>query len=421
MPDASEPLFEPDASFAARWCVEDSLAQGALKHGSITVLDALEDARREAASASPDVGDFGPLGMFPRSVRAALTPLLVDKIRAAAIIVGWKLAQPGDPLAPGCIAEELALELIRQQAIFALELVEASSASLDATKGVYEVCQDDDVLDLFEMEEPADAALATTNPINIMMGKADMRVEEWFQPFYGGNQGFAPHPFYNERAASPPADRRRIEVIAAELDPNTAARAREAKGRFRVCIRIWEDDFMERAETNWLPDTWVYHLDASNVDEARAAALERFPHEASSYPAFDDGEQVLLDKSDLSRISIDVQRVHLAQAQKETSGSFHIVGTLANVPNEHLARLAGSLASTFSASIIGRDSECVYFGVNVYAESHEEAEADLDDAIGLFSRALGIEDGYIVNGFTCGQGERDASELLIEIQQYRVT
>lgn len=421
MSDSSEPLFEPDASFAAGWCIDDPLAQGAFKHAVITVLDVLEEACQEAASSSPDMGDLGPLGIFPSSVRPALTSLLVDKIRTAAIIVGWKLAQPGDPLAPGCIAEELALELIRQEAVSVLELVDAPSGSISATKGVYEICEDDDVLDLFEMQEPADAALALTDPINIMMGKADMRVEEWFKPFYGGNQGFAPHPYYNERAARPTeaeADRLAIEVIAAEPGLDIQAQGTGDESRFRVCIRVWEDDFLERPETNWIPEIWLYYLDASTADEARVTALERFPHGASSHPTFDDAEQVVLDKDDLSRISIDIQRLHLTQDLKATSGSFHVVGTLAGIPDEHLPHLAAHLEATFSASVIARDSESVYFGVSIHAESHEEAESDLDDAINLFSRALGIED-YPINGCTSGHGALDTSELLVEIHQYR--
>ena len=194
---------------------------------------------------------------------------------------------PGDPIAPGCPAEELALELIRQQAILALELVDAPSASLSATKGVYEVCEDDDILDLFAMQEPADAALALTNPINVMMGKADMRVQESFHPFYDGGRGFAPHPIYNERAAKPAesaAPRKPIEVIAAEPSPHVQVQAAADDLRFRVCIRVWEDNFLDRPKTNWMPDRWVYYPEASNADQARAAALELFPHGASDQP-----------------------------------------------------------------------------------------------------------------------------------------
>ncbi len=107
-----------------------------------------------------------------------------------------------------------------------------------------------------------------------------------------------------------------------------------------------------------------------------------------------------------------------AQDLKATSGSFHVVGTLAGIPDEHLPHLAAHLEATFGASVIARDSESVYFGVSIHAESHEEAESDLDDAMNLFSRALGIEE-YPINGCTSGHGARDTSELLVEIHQYR--
>jgi hypothetical protein len=98
--ESSRPLFEPDPSFAAGWFVDDPLAQGALKHGCITVLDEIEQAEAEARSSRRELSDVGPLGIFPRGMRPALTPLLVDKVYTAAIIVGWKLAQPGDPILP---------------------------------------------------------------------------------------------------------------------------------------------------------------------------------------------------------------------------------------------------------------------------------------------------------------------------------
>lgn len=201
VPDSQEPLFEPDASFAASWFIENSVAQGALRHACVTILDQFAEASNEVGAPNPDRGDFGPLGIFPRGIRTALTPLLMAKLEVAAIIVGWKLAQPGDAIPPSCVAEELVLEMIRREAIAALELVDAPPASIGATRGLFEVCQDDDILDLFSMEEPADAALALTEPINQSMGKVDMRIEEWFTPFYGGvGRGTAPHPIYLERS-----------------------------------------------------------------------------------------------------------------------------------------------------------------------------------------------------------------------------
>jgi hypothetical protein len=199
VPDSHDSLFEPDPTFAAEWFVEDALAQGAFKHACITILDQLADAIADSVAPSPDLGDFGPVGMFPSGFRPALTPLLLEKMRVAATVIGWKLAQPGTAIPPSCVGEELALELIRREAIGALELVDAPESSIDATRGVFEVCQDSDILDLFDMQEPADAAVSLTDPVNTHLGKVDMRPEEWFKPFYGGvREGTAPHPLYLE-------------------------------------------------------------------------------------------------------------------------------------------------------------------------------------------------------------------------------
>ena len=195
-----EPLFETDETFAEQWLIDDPLAQGALKHGSITILDRLAEALAEVMGPHPDLGDFGPLGIFPAAIRPALTPRLVEKVQAAAVIVGWKLAQPGKPIRPGCVAEELALELIRQEAIAVLEVIGAPQESIEATRKVYDVCEDDDILGLFKMSDPAEVAAAISDPANSALGKADMRIPEWFMPFYGGNSGSAPHPLYGERS-----------------------------------------------------------------------------------------------------------------------------------------------------------------------------------------------------------------------------
>jgi hypothetical protein len=80
----SDVLFEPDPAFAAGWFVNDSLAQGALKHASIIVLDMIDEAESEAAKADPELDDFGPLGIFPTSVRTLLTPQLIEKIKLSA-------------------------------------------------------------------------------------------------------------------------------------------------------------------------------------------------------------------------------------------------------------------------------------------------------------------------------------------------
>jgi hypothetical protein len=52
-------------------------------------------------------------------------------------------------------------------------------------RGLFELFEDDDVLDLFEMSEPADAALAGHDPIKRHLGVVDQRIEAWFRPFGG--------------------------------------------------------------------------------------------------------------------------------------------------------------------------------------------------------------------------------------------
>jgi hypothetical protein len=50
-------------------------------------------------------------------------------------------------------------------------------------KGIFELFEDDDVLDLFEMSEPSDAAVAGRDPLKRELGVVDQRIEAWFEPF----------------------------------------------------------------------------------------------------------------------------------------------------------------------------------------------------------------------------------------------
>lgn len=412
---AGEQLFQPDRSFAAGWYVEDPLAQGALKHASVLILDVLDEAQREISETDPDLGDFGPLGLLPAAVRPAMTPLLIEKLKAAATIIGWKLAQPGVPIRPGCVAEELALEMIRQEAVGALELVDAPSSSIGATRGVFEVCQDDDILDLFAMEEPADAAVALTDPINIQMGKADMRIAKWFEPFYGGSEGCAPHPLYLEKPSTPSYSRR-LEIVAPE--PGFKGNGSPYDARFRVSLRMWDDPLPGDDEEEGIPPNWLYYLDAPNADAARAMALDLFPEGATQSTVFDSADEVRIDRDEIARLSIDVQRIGLSQALKG-GAAFHVVGDLAeDVPDDQMGRLAGHLTSIFPVALIARDGKDRVFAVTVNAESFEEAEADLFDAMVEFGASIGLEHD-LANGLSCGPGKRNKDQLITEIISYR--
>jgi hypothetical protein len=75
---------------------------------------------------------------------------------------------------------EVWLELRRNEG----DLDEAQfRGSVNELTGLFELFQDDDVLGMFEMAEPADAALANHDPINEQMGVVDQRLEAWFEAF----------------------------------------------------------------------------------------------------------------------------------------------------------------------------------------------------------------------------------------------
>jgi hypothetical protein len=110
----------------------------------------------------------------------------------------------------GCVAEEViavalieearvSLEMRREQA----ELDEAGGRAASAElRGLFELFEDDDVLNMFEMAEPADAALAGHDPIHQQLGVADQRVESWFQPF----GGTSPTGYLRDRDGAPDDD-----------------------------------------------------------------------------------------------------------------------------------------------------------------------------------------------------------------------
>jgi hypothetical protein len=60
---------------------------------------------------------------------------------------------------------------------------DAERAASEELGGLFELFQDDDVLNMFDMVEPADAALAGDNPVNQQLGVVDQRVESWFDAF----------------------------------------------------------------------------------------------------------------------------------------------------------------------------------------------------------------------------------------------
>jgi hypothetical protein len=351
----------------------------------------------------------------PAFADAVTTRLAVDLFAAAVAL----LARLTNDMPAGCVAEEIvAVHLIEEaktSLVFArdegtLERAVATAAAAELNS-LFEVFQDDDVLRLFDMREPADAAVADEDPVVRQMGIADQRMEAWFEPFWGlpATGHLAARTDRPEVLSALPD--RLIHVVApdAMLAPGTGA------GEFRVCIRIWEDEFAQRAEYDQLPPTWTYYVDAPTAYEAERGALNQFPRGAAISPGFD--EEGMFDASEIARFSIDVQRVGLNQDVKASNGGFHVVGTI-QLDEALLPRLAGSLRAIFPAAVVAHDSSNQYLAVSVNAESHEEAEADLDDALRNFASATGLADEAVVQHLSCGHGTRDETQLLTEIERF---
>lgn len=115
---------------------------------------------------------------------------LAIKLYAAAIALIARLSA-GSPA--GCLAEEIvAVALIDEaEAVLTDARDDGEITSEEASDAIRELGQlfemfgDDDVLALFKMKEPADAALATHDPVKRRLGVTDQRVEAWFNAFGG--------------------------------------------------------------------------------------------------------------------------------------------------------------------------------------------------------------------------------------------
>ncbi len=96
--------------------------------------------------------------------------------------------------APGGWVAEVILSVSRlEQARVWLELrhdegklgADEAQVAGERLRDLFELFEDDDVLSMFEMGEPGDAAMAGHDPINQQLGVVDQRVEAWFDAFGG--------------------------------------------------------------------------------------------------------------------------------------------------------------------------------------------------------------------------------------------
>lgn len=127
--------------------------------------------------------------LVPDAFVGAVDEDLALNLFAAAVALMARLSSNSPA---GCLAEEIvAVALLREASAWIdmqaeegeLSIEEAERAGAELSS-IYDLFGDSDVLYLFEMEEPADAALAGHSTINRMAGVADQRLEAWFEPFW---------------------------------------------------------------------------------------------------------------------------------------------------------------------------------------------------------------------------------------------
>ena len=152
-------------------------------HGRHALLEAgalLVDRFRQALLAGTGLEHARRL--VPPAFTDAIDVRVTFDLFAAAVALMARLSAD-DPA--GCVAEEiLAVRLIEIAEAQLREQVEAEAISEEdaiaakaSLQGIYELFEDDEVLALFEMHEPSDAASAGAD--------VDQRFEHWFQPFGG--------------------------------------------------------------------------------------------------------------------------------------------------------------------------------------------------------------------------------------------
>jgi hypothetical protein len=179
---ALEGSVDPAVRGFLPFAIDDLHARHALLNAGTIVVDefrmALLDGRAVAHARELVPGAFTP----------AITQRVALDLFAASVAL---MARLSDNEPAGCVAEEVIAVAVMDEARGLLQLSadrgdltpDVARAAIDELSGLFELFQDDDVLGLFDMREPADAAVAGRSPINVQLGVVDQRMEAWFQPF----------------------------------------------------------------------------------------------------------------------------------------------------------------------------------------------------------------------------------------------
>jgi hypothetical protein len=179
--------------------IDDLNAREALVVGGTILVDEFR-----AALVDGDPVDHAR-GLVPPAFIPAVDDRLALDLFAASVALMARLSN-GAPA--GCVAEEIVAVGLIDEARVWLELrreegrldEDEERAAGEELRGLFELFEDDDVLNIFEMMEPADAALA--GKPNLQLGVADQRVESWFDAF----GGTSPTVYLRDRSSAPPED-----------------------------------------------------------------------------------------------------------------------------------------------------------------------------------------------------------------------
>lgn len=162
--------------------VDDLTAREVLIHAGTVLVDTFR------ADLLDGAGVDRARDLVPPAFTQAVDESLALNLFSAAVALVVRLSE-GRPA--GCVAEEIvAVRLIEEAEAYLdmhaethnLSMSEVKSATAEF-RGIFELFEDDDVLDLFEMSEPSDAAVAGGDPLKREMGVVDQRIEAWFEPF----------------------------------------------------------------------------------------------------------------------------------------------------------------------------------------------------------------------------------------------
>lgn len=175
--------LDDDALLFLAATLENLHSRRALLHAGSVIVDRLREAIL-AGDATHEVASIVPPAFAP-----AVDERVALRMHEAAVALMARLSA-GAPA--GCVAEEiLAVHLIdTAHAQLELDLEEGLLDEADADvaaadlQDLWDLFEDDDVMFMFDMSEPSDAALANHTDVYREAGIADQRFEAWFSPLW---------------------------------------------------------------------------------------------------------------------------------------------------------------------------------------------------------------------------------------------